>query len=914
MTIYRKRLFWAVLFILLLNIAAVQNIRVGFTQETPPAVILVSPPEIKDESYGVGSTFTVDISIVNATNIYGYQINMTFNPEVVNTTEASIVEGWFLSDYFGDTVFVQDVDNAAGFLAVTGSDFPPYPGEGVSGDGLLMSITFKVKAANRGTLLQFVEGTRLYTVISGTPVEIVDFSTFDGSFDNRLASQNVSPIALFEVKPLDASKRGEVRFDASGSSDPDAWLVSYHWSYGDGVEEVFMRDPYGIGNFTAKPAHVFHQNGTFTVTLTAKDNDNATDDAIAQVTVLFDLAVLNVESPYILVMAGVPVTVDVTVANYGDFYETFNVTAYYNETLIELRQITNMAPWTQQTLTYNWNTTGLGLGKYILKANATVLSEETYADNNEYIDGSVTIASSNVIDLPIEVGGVTFHVVANTTSIIFGQGFSSSGKSLDFTASGQEGTSAYCNITIPIELLGGNYTVLQNGLTFSSVAPEVTNGTHAFLYFEYTHTAPNIIEIIGQTAATPPVAILVPSKRNPLINEVVTFDGSGSYDPDGFITSWSWDFGDGNVATGATVQHSYAAFGYYQATLTVQDNSTLGYIESTDVAMTVIWYPTANFTFSPSDPFADETVSFDASGSKANGGSITDYSWSFGDGQTGTGSTATHAYLTTGTFTVTLTVTDSEDLTNSTSKTVTVTIHNVAVTSVTASSAAVEKGGTITLQIIASNKGNYTESFTVTAYYNTTRIKTEPVTSLNAGGDQSITIVWNTASAAVGTYVLKVEASVVEEETRTGDNSFVYGSVAVQKITSAVSIAASSTTVTLGRNTIIHGILGPVRIGTSITIQYRLNGGEWAALATVISDAQAQYMLNWRPQESGTYEVQAVWLGDVDTKSCQSTTETIIVQEGGGLSTESILTYGGIIAAIVALILMILYLLRLRKK
>jgi hypothetical protein len=243
-----------------------------------------------------------------------------------------------------------------------------------------------------------------------------------------------------------------------------------------------------------------------------------------------------------------------------------------------------------------------------------------------------------------------------------------------------------------------------------------------------------------------------------------------------------------------------------------------------------------------------------------------------------------------------------------------VTIHNVAITSVTASSAAIEKGGTVTIQITASNKGNYTESFTVKAYYNTTTIKTEPVTNLNPGSDQSITVAWSTANAAVGTYVLKVEASVVEEETMTGDNSFVYGSVAVQKITSAVSIAASSTTVTLGRNTIIHGILGPVRIGTSITIQYRLNGGEWAALATVISDAQAQYMLNWRPQESGTYEIQAIWQGDADTKPCQSTTETVIVQEGGGLSTESILTYGGIIAAIVALILLTLYLLRLRKK
>jgi hypothetical protein len=263
---------------------------------------------------------------------------------------------------------------------------------------------------------------------------------------------------------------------------------------------------------------------------------------------------------------------------------------------------------------------------------------------------------------------------------------------------------------------------------------------------------------------------------------------------------------------------------------------------------------------------------------------------------------------------VTLTLTDSEDLANSTSKTVTVTIHNIAVTSITASPDALEKGGTITLQITASNRGNYTETFTVTAYYNTTAMRTESVTGLNPGGEQSITIVWNTVSAAVGTYVLRAEASAVEEETMTSDNTLIYGSVTVQKITSALLITASSTTVTLGRNTIIHGTLGPARIGTSITIQYRLSGGEWAALATVITDAQAQYLLNWRPQESGTFEVQAIWQGDADTKPCQSETQTITVQEGGGISSESILTYGGIIAAIVALILLTLYLLRLRKK
>jgi hypothetical protein len=220
----------------------------------------------------------------------------------------------------------------------------------------------------------------------------------------------------------------------------------------------------------------------------------------------------------------------------------------------------------------------------------------------------------------------------------------------------------------------------------------------------------------------------------------------------------------------------------------------------------------------------------------------------------------------------------------------------------------------MTVQITANNKGNYTETFLVTAYCNTTAIEAKSVTDLSPGNEQSITVSWNTVSVAPGTYILKAQATAVEKETRIDDNSMAYGNVAIQRITSSLSGTASSTTVTLGKNTIIYGTLNPVRPGTSITIQYRLVGGEWATLATVISDAQARYILNWRPQQAGAYEVQAVWQGDVDTKASQSETQTITVQEAGALSSERMLMYGGIIAAIAALILLIVYFIRLRRK
>jgi PKD repeat protein len=81
---------------------------------------------------------------------------------------------------------------------------------------------------------------------------------------------------------------------------------------------------------------------------------------------------------------------------------------------------------------------------------------------------------------------------------------------------------------------------------------------------------------------------------NALEYEVLTFDGSQSSDPDGFIIRYHWDFGDGTKEDGKTVTHSYDHKGVYLVTLTVTDNYGMENSNTTTATITAPDQPPAN--------------------------------------------------------------------------------------------------------------------------------------------------------------------------------------------------------------------------------------------------------------------------------------------------------------------------------
>ena len=137
----------------------------------------------------------------------------------------------------------------------------------------------------------------------------------------------------------------------------------------------------------------------------------------------------------------------------------------------------------------------------------------------------------------------------------------------------------------------------------------------------------------------------------------VTCDGSLSYDEDGKIVEYIWDFGDGTRGLGPIVSHTYETGGTYRVTLQVYDDQGLSAQRETQVRVDFP-PPVASFSYTPWRPGAGELIRFDASDSQSPNGEIVEYRWSFGDGDWTTGKVVEHRYWYGGGYPVTLTVID----------------------------------------------------------------------------------------------------------------------------------------------------------------------------------------------------------------------------------------------------------------
>jgi hypothetical protein len=138
------------------------------------------------------------------------------------------------------------------------------------------------------------------------------------------------------------------------------------------------------------------------------------------------------------------------------------------------------------------------------KLNETKTGVFIYAGETTTVQfklGNATVAVYNVVN----VEGVDFHIVTFSNSTVTGLTFIKDQKEIMFNVTGESGTEGFCNVTIPKDLLGGDFTVKVDGIKVTPDPIITSNSTHSFVYFGFGHSVHNV-QIVGTTvvAATGP--------------------------------------------------------------------------------------------------------------------------------------------------------------------------------------------------------------------------------------------------------------------------------------------------------------------------------------------------------------------------------------------------------------------------
>jgi len=156
-----------------------------------------------------------------------------------------------------------------------------------------------------------------------------------------------------------------------------------------------------------------------------------------------------------------------------------------------------------------------------------------------------------------------------------------------------------------------------------------------------------------------PVAVLSFSPEFPNEGQPVLFDASESFDPDGVIVFYQWDFdGDGLLDVEGPEQsasYTYQSGGHFTPQITVLDDQSEAMSRQRTIEVNAA--PIAQFRISSFEPNELEHVTF-TDFSHDSDGSIVEWAWDFGDETYSDDVSPTHVYQQSGTMEVILTVTD----------------------------------------------------------------------------------------------------------------------------------------------------------------------------------------------------------------------------------------------------------------
>ncbi len=599
--------------LILTGIMAMTFSELGETAGYQPTLVCVKPESIVD-IYMVGEDFTVGVYIEQVVDLYSWEIGMEWDPTVLECLKFK--EGPFLKTGGGTITISGNINNTEGRI------YPPYgctltyPAEvGVNGSGTLAYVDFTVKNYGQTNI-------NLTVTLYDSTYQVISADVQPGWFKLTPAPAN-GPKANFTYSPPLVNKT--VTFDASASEPGfngtyNIPIANYTWDFGDGTN--------GTGMVVT---HAYTTVGTYTVnlTVTCEDDPVLIAEGLTQNTTTANVTIrtrplvcVKPESIVDIYMVGEDFTVGVYIEQVVDLY-SWEIGMEWDPTVLECLKFKE-GPFLKTgggtiTISGNINNTE---GRIYPPYGCTLTYPAEVGVNGSgtlaYVDFTVKNYGQTNINLTVTLYDSTYPYPAIILVDVQSGWFKLSPPvAHDIDAFKIQAPA----IAFPKTLTMINATIRNIGLDNESniavqfmVNSSVLDSTTIIFLESMTSTIVSFPWAVPETPATYnltvyavpvpeenltsnnyafklvtvkliPMAHFTYSPTNPVVGELVTFDASLSYDPDGTIVSYKWDFGDGTTGTQMITTHAYFPEGTYIVTLNVTDNE--GYFNTTTAAVTV---------------------------------------------------------------------------------------------------------------------------------------------------------------------------------------------------------------------------------------------------------------------------------------------------------------------------------------
>jgi len=443
---------------------------------------------------------------------------------VENTTDTIITHNYTKTKVYKVTLKVMDIEGLCSDIYwdnievverrdIEVTNVTVYPSELMRG----FNATIEFTTANKGFADESFNVTAYY---NRTEVDWTNITATEWVKIEQLTRENISKQSEPEWKLT----------DASSTYNPTNWVLN-KWEPGAEPQNEFTRVRVGnnTGYWTINPGKLNEADSTATL---VSGTPLTTGGWIWEEIIYGDFSAGNWSF---------------TVRLYST-HENVNVTIWVR--ILKSKSPNPQAEGAQVTVLKDW--------KPLFSAKPLLTSVQLFSGNVS-VDAATFANEYLYVEFQLEV---TENEAGNDTEVVFQIGADKGSEKPKITAATFSYKKSYVIYWDTGDVIPGDYWIMVK----TSEVPHETNITNNLkLSSDFVHLKLAI-----------PVAKFVNSPIVPIVNETVIFDASESYhmDPNGTITCYVWNFGDGTVenTTNPIIPHNYIDPGVYKVNLTVADN------------------------------------------------------------------------------------------------------------------------------------------------------------------------------------------------------------------------------------------------------------------------------------------------------------------------------------------------------